>query len=50
VWFLECNVAPGMTDTSLLPLAIEAAGLDLADVCLDLVAAAAADTPVGALS
>jgi D-alanine-D-alanine ligase len=50
VWFLECNVAPGMTDTSLLPLAIDAAGLDLADVCLDLVEAAAADAPVAALS
>ncbi|MDI2130481.1 D-alanine--D-alanine ligase family protein [Yinghuangia seranimata] len=27
-WFLEANVAPGMTETSLLPLAIAAAGLD----------------------
>jgi D-alanine-D-alanine ligase len=26
-WFLEVNVAPGMTETSLLPQAIEAAGL-----------------------
>ncbi|MEO5878228.1 MAG: D-alanine--D-alanine ligase [Streptosporangiaceae bacterium] len=29
-WFLEANVAPGMTETSLLPLALHAAGLDLA--------------------
>lgn len=29
VWFLEVNVAPGMTETSLVPLSIEAAGLDL---------------------
>ena len=40
VWFLECNVSPGMTDTSLLPLAVEAAGLDLPTVCADLVDAA----------
>lgn len=29
-WFLEVNVAPGMTETSLLPLALHSAGLDLA--------------------
>ena len=29
-WFLEVNVAPGMTETSLLPQAIEAAGEDQA--------------------
>lgn len=29
VWFLEVNVAPGMTETSLVPLSLEAAGLDL---------------------
>ena len=28
-WFLEVNVAPGMTETSLLPQAAEAAGYDL---------------------
>jgi D-alanine-D-alanine ligase len=32
VWFLEVNVAPGMTETSLLPLAITASGRSLADV------------------
>jgi D-alanine-D-alanine ligase len=26
-WFLEVNVAPGMTETSLVPMTIEAAGL-----------------------
>lgn len=34
--FLEVNVAPGMTDTSTLPLAVEAAGLDFAVVCREL--------------
>jgi len=28
VWFLEVNVAPGMTETSLFPQAVQAAGLD----------------------
>lgn len=41
VWFLEVNVAPGMTETSLVPLSVEAAGLDLgrvfADLCLQAV-------------
>ena len=27
-WFLEGNISPGMTETSLVPLALEAAGLD----------------------
>ncbi len=35
--FIEGNVAPGMTETSLAPLAIEAAGLDLGDVFAALV-------------
>ncbi|MGH3387789.1 MAG: D-alanine--D-alanine ligase family protein [Actinomadura sp.] len=34
--FLEVNVAPGMTETSLLPMAIAAAGLDLGTVCREL--------------
>jgi D-alanine-D-alanine ligase len=41
VWFLEVNVAPGMTETSLVPLSIEAAGLELGKVfaalCADAV-------------
>lgn len=36
VWFLEVNVAPGMTETSTYPLALAAAGLDLAGTVLDL--------------
>jgi len=42
VWFLEVNVAPGMTETSLVPLSIEAEGLDLGAVCADLVRTAVA--------
>jgi D-alanine-D-alanine ligase len=39
---LEVTVAPGMTETSLLPLAIQAASLDLGEVFATLVARAAA--------
>lgn len=39
-WFLEANVMPGLTETSLLPQAIEAAGLDLGRVYSALVEAA----------
>ncbi|MBL7500439.1 D-alanine--D-alanine ligase [Frankia sp. CNm7] len=38
--FLEVNVAPGLTDTSTWPMALHAAGLDLAVACRDLAAAA----------
>jgi D-alanine-D-alanine ligase len=31
-WFLEANVSPGMTETSLLPMAVEAAGRDASGV------------------
>jgi D-alanine-D-alanine ligase len=40
-WFLEVNVAPGMTETSMLPMSVAAAGLDLGAVCRDLLTAAA---------
>jgi D-alanine-D-alanine ligase len=40
-WFLEVNVAPGMTETSLFPLAVEGSGQDLGTVLLDLLRAAA---------
>lgn len=40
VWFLEVNVAPGFTETSTVPLAIQAAGLDLGKVCASIVQAA----------
>lgn len=46
-YFLEVNVAPGMTETSLLPLAIEAGGLTFEDVCSSLVATARARTRAG---
>ena len=36
--FLEANVAPGLTETSTMPLAMEAAGLDLGQVLSDMVA------------
>lgn len=39
-WFLEVNVAPGMTETSLLPQAARAAGFDLGVLCRDLLQAA----------
>lgn len=42
VWFLEVNVAPGFTETSTVPLSIQAAGLDLGEVCASLVGAARA--------
>jgi len=32
-WILEVNVAPGMTETSLLPMAAQAVGRSLADLC-----------------
>ncbi|MCW4457332.1 D-alanine--D-alanine ligase [Microbacterium sp. MPKO10] len=43
VWFLEANMLPGLTETSLVPQAIEAAGLTLSDVYSDLVARALVD-------
>jgi D-alanine-D-alanine ligase len=32
-WVLEVNVSPGMTETSLVPMAAQASGLTLSDVC-----------------
>jgi len=43
-WFLEANVSPGMTETSLLPMAVEAAGLDVAEVYANIVERALAGT------
>ena len=37
VWFLEVNVAPGLTETSTVPLAVQAAGLDLGELMAALV-------------
>jgi D-alanine-D-alanine ligase len=39
-WLLELDTCPGMTETSLLPLAATAAGWDFADLCERLVALA----------
>jgi D-alanine-D-alanine ligase len=43
VWFLEANMLPGMTETSLVPQAIEAAGLTLASAYSALALAAAGE-------
>jgi D-alanine-D-alanine ligase len=48
VAFLEVNVAPGCTETSLLPQAVEAAGLDLGRVFQVLVEKAIAEGPPAA--
>lgn len=42
-WFLEANVSPGMTETSLLPMAVEGAGMAQAAVYRRVVEAALAD-------
>ena len=36
-WFLELNVAPGMTETSLFPQALSEAGVGLGELARDLV-------------
>jgi len=41
---LEINTIPGMTDTSLLPKAAQAAGMDFPDLCLRMLNAARLDT------
>ena len=41
-WVLEVNVSPGMTETSLLPMAAKAAGYSLPDLCDRVVRAALA--------
>jgi len=42
-WFLEANVCPGLTETSLVPQAIEASGRTLGDVYTALARVAMAD-------
>lgn len=42
-WFLEANVLPGLTETSIMPQAIAASGRDLGDVYAALALAAIAD-------
>lgn len=41
VWFLEVNVAPGFTETSTVPLSVQAAGLDLGKLMAAVVQSAA---------
>ena len=41
VLFLEVNVAPGMTETSMLPMALQTAGVDFGVVCRELLIRAA---------
>ncbi len=43
-WFLEANVLPGLTETSLLPQALEAAGHDLGLIYLALAEAAVTES------
>jgi D-alanine-D-alanine ligase len=45
VFFLEVNVAPGVTETSMLPMGLEAAGRDFGAACRDLLKLAAARGP-----
>jgi D-alanine-D-alanine ligase len=40
VWFLEVNLAPGLTETSTVPLSVQADGRELGRLVADLVAAA----------
>jgi D-alanine-D-alanine ligase len=37
VYFLEVNVSPGLTETSLLPMAVEAAGGSLGEIYAGLI-------------
>jgi D-alanine-D-alanine ligase len=37
IWFLEVNVAPGMTETSLVPQAFSAANFEVGEVFAELV-------------
>lgn len=39
-WVLEVNVSPGMTETSLVPMAAHAAGVDLPELCDRVIRAA----------
>jgi D-alanine-D-alanine ligase len=50
-WFLEVNAAPGMTETSLFPQALSAAGMSLGDLASRLIRTAIGrvsdDRPIG---
>ena len=47
VHFLEVNVSPGLTETSMFPMAVEAAGYELGDVLARLLARAPAERSTG---
>jgi D-alanine-D-alanine ligase len=42
-WVIDVNVSPGMTDTSLVPMAAEAAGIAFAELCERVVSVASAE-------
>jgi D-alanine-D-alanine ligase len=44
-WVLEVNVSPGMTETSLVPMAAQAAGLSLASLCDNVIRSVVDRTP-----
>jgi D-alanine-D-alanine ligase len=44
-WILEVNASPGLTETSLVPLAVEAAGMQLADLAVHVANRALARRP-----
>ncbi len=44
-WVLEMNVSPGMTETSLLPMAAQAAGWSLEELCERVLRSASARSP-----
>jgi len=43
-WFLEANVSPGMTETSLLPMAVEASGMDTTETYAGIIEHALSQT------
>ena len=45
LWLLEANAVPGMTDTSLLPLAAAAAGIGFDELVETLITAVAREGP-----
>jgi D-alanine-D-alanine ligase len=44
-WILECNTGPGLTSTSLVPMAADAAGISFADLAVHLTNRAVARRP-----
>ena len=44
--FLEVNVSPGLTETSMFPMAVEAAGYELGEVLARLLARRAGRAPL----